>query len=149
MTGIFPASNRSPDPRAGVLVLCHQPTVRLRLREIFQGCALELYEAGSWREGAPRLMRHRPQVVICEAALPDAGWKDVLVHTASLQDPPRLIVFASHADDSLWSEVLNLGGYDVLSHPLVGDEVVRAVGLAWMNWVSERERRQKVGTRIR
>lgn len=44
------------------------------------------------------------------------------------------------ADESLWAEVLNLGGYDVLPTPLVEDEVTRVVWLAWQNWNNERER---------
>lgn len=131
----IPAANR-----AEVLAVCPRPEDRGRLREIFGGHAVRLREAVTWREGAEAFARHRPQVVICEAALPDADWKDVLGDTSSLRDAPRVIVISSQADECLWAEVLNLGGYDVLPTPLVEDEVVRVVGLAWHNWNNERER---------
>jgi hypothetical protein len=47
---------------------------------------------------------------------------------------------SNQADESLWAEVLNLGGYDVLPKPLVRDEVKRVVTLAWQNWKNERDR---------
>ena len=49
-------------------------------------------------------------------------------------------MISRQAHESLWAEVLNLAGYDVLPKPLVKDEVVRVVGLAWQNWNSERDR---------
>lgn len=126
--------------RAEVLAVCPRPEDRIRLHEIFREYHLALHEAVTWRDGAENLARHRPQVVICEARLPDADWKEVLDQTASLRDAPRLIVISSQADESLWAEVLNLGGYDVLPKPLVKDEVARVVGLAWQNWNNERQR---------
>ncbi len=124
----------------GVLVICPHASDRARLDEILRPCAVELYEAATWQGGREVLSRYRPQVVLCEALLPDANWKEVLEQTASLGDSPRLIVLSSQADESLWAEVLNLGGYDVLPKPPVRDEVARVVTLAWQNWRSERDR---------
>ncbi len=38
------------------------------------------------------------------------------------------------ADERLWSEVLNLGGYDVLLKPFEPGEVLRVVNSAWTCW---------------
>jgi FixJ family two-component response regulator len=51
-----------------------------------------------------------------------------------LERPPKLIVFTRHADDRLWAEVLNLGGFDVLDFPTGRAELFRAVSSAWRNW---------------
>jgi len=48
--------------------------------------------------------------------------------------PPLLVVTSRKADDTLWSEVLNLGGYDVLAQPYERAEVVRILSLAWLHW---------------
>jgi DNA-binding response OmpR family regulator len=48
--------------------------------------------------------------------------------------PPLLLVVSKHADENLWAEVLNLGGYDVLLKPFERAEVVRVVGMAWRYW---------------
>jgi DNA-binding response OmpR family regulator len=63
-------------------------------------------------------------VVICERSLPDGDWKDLLGKT------PRLIVTSRVADEALWAEVLNLGGYDVLAQPFDELEVRQVVALA-------------------
>jgi FixJ family two-component response regulator len=75
--------------------------------------------------------RMRPRVVVCERDLPDGSWKDILDMTMLLDSPPPLIVASRLADDYLWAEVLNLGGYDVLTKPLDESEVHRTVRLAW------------------
>lgn len=38
------------------------------------------------------------------------------------------------ADERLWAEVLNLGGYDVLPTPFEPDEVTRVCTGAWLAW---------------
>jgi hypothetical protein len=48
-----------------------------------------------------------------------------------------LIVTAKLADDRLWAEVLNLGGFDVLAQPFYRGEVTRAVGHACRSWNRE------------
>ncbi len=128
---------------AAVLLLCAHATNRRHLRKILDARGLKIYDALGWAEGAAAVARYRPQVIICEAILPDADWKDVLFQTALLRDAPKLIVISSYVDDSLGSEVLHFGGYDVLLKPLVEDEVVRVVGLAWQNWTNERDRRRE------
>lgn len=73
-------------------------------------------------------------VVVCEDSLPDGDWKSVLRFLGTAHGAPPLIVTARNADDRLWAEVLNLGGYDLLPRPLDYKEVVRAVGVAWLHW---------------
>jgi hypothetical protein len=45
------------------------------------------------------------------------------------------VVASRHADENLWGEVLNLGGYDVLIKPFDCSEVTRVVGMAWRHWL--------------
>jgi DNA-binding NtrC family response regulator len=70
-------------------------------------------------------------VVICERDLPDGDWHDIWEGIAPLAPHPTLIVTSLHADEHLWAEVLNLGGYDVLAKPFDAQEVCRIVGRAW------------------
>ena len=48
--------------------------------------------------------------------------------------PPNLIVFSRLADERLWAEVLNLGGFDVLMTPFEPEEVLRVDFAAWSRW---------------
>ncbi|MBZ5724693.1 MAG: response regulator [Acidobacteriia bacterium] len=77
------------------------------------------------------------RVIVCERDLPDGSWKDVLKIAGGLTNPPPVIVTSRLADDYLWAEVLNLGGYDVLAKPLDNREVRRTVSLAWDHWANQ------------
>jgi DNA-binding response OmpR family regulator len=77
------------------------------------------------------LQRHEISVVLCERDLMPGSWTDVLDHIQTLPVPPSLIVTSRLADDRLWSEVLNLSGWDVLGKPFVPNEVLRSVKLGW------------------
>jgi DNA-binding response OmpR family regulator len=80
------------------------------------------------------LAEHPTLVAICESDLPDGSWKDLLAHLADMNRPPLLIVTSRLADEVLWSEVLNLGGYNVLAKPLVETEVRHVLDNAWRRW---------------
>jgi DNA-binding response OmpR family regulator len=66
-------------------------------------------------------------VLICESNLSDGSWRDVLSGLAAEAAAPPLILVSRLADDHLWAEVLNLGGYDVLSKPFDAREVLWSV----------------------
>ena len=70
-------------------------------------------------------------VVLTEARLPGRrGWKNILYELQRAPAPPPLIVVDRLASEALWAEVLNLGGYDVLSKPLDATEVLHCVEAA-------------------
>lgn len=83
-------------------------------------------------ESAMDLLRCNPvPVVMTERDLPFGNWKDVLAAIQQLPQVPMLIVTARLADEYLWAEVLNLGGYDVLSQPFQVTELLWVFGNAW------------------
>jgi DNA-binding response OmpR family regulator len=72
-----------------------------------------------------------PGVVISEGRLSDGHcWKDLLLKLQKMEDPPPLIVADRLADERLWAEVLNLGGYDLLVIPFDAKEVLHVVNTA-------------------
>ena len=73
------------------------------------------------------------RVVVCEREMPDGSWKDILEIVCSLRPAPPSIVTSRLADERLWAEVLNLGGYDVLAKPLDQEELRRSLSLAWQH----------------
>jgi len=82
-------------------------------------------------------LRARPfRAVISENRFPDGHcWKDILVELQALITSPQLIVTDRLADEALWAEVLNLGGYDVLMKPFDSKEVVRTLDMASRFWL--------------
>jgi DNA-binding NtrC family response regulator len=113
------------------------------LQRMFDDAKWTLYKARTYREGMVELGRGRLHVTICECELPDGTWKDVISHLAPWSERPRLIVMSNHADERLWSEVLTMGGFDVLATPLKETEAAYAIGSAWLDWQHEHEHAQE------
>jgi hypothetical protein len=65
----------------------------------------------------------RFSIAICERDLPDGTWRDILDSVRMAPRQSLLIVASKLADDYLWAEVLNLGGFDVLARPFCDREV--------------------------
>ena len=68
--------------------------------------------------------------VVVSAHVPGWPWKQALADLRRMTQPPQLIVTSRLADDSLWAEVLNVGGYDVLAEPFDANEVERVIASA-------------------
>ncbi len=76
-------------------------------------------------------------VVVVERDLPDGNWKTLHNRLMQMPFPPTLIVTCQLADERLWGEVLNLGGFDVLAQPFYAREVLNSVNSACGHWDEE------------
>jgi DNA-binding NtrC family response regulator len=106
---------------------------------VFNEFPWEMRRAESCLDALVILHRDPPRVLICEQHLPDGTWRDILAMASAVECPPPVIVTSRLADDYLWAEVLNLGGYDVLAKPFDRQEVRRTVTLAWQQWSNRRD----------
>ena len=107
------------------------------LSRIYCGTPWQLQGAWTAKSGLDMLRRHRREiaVVICEHSLPDGDWKVVLAEMDKAAVRPSLIVSSRLADERLWSEVLNLGAFDLLlGTPFEPEEVLRVTESAWSAW---------------
>jgi DNA-binding response OmpR family regulator len=135
-------STASEKPSVYALAIGAQDPDQLKLAEIFGDRGWRLSQASTLGE-ARRFIDAAPVwVVISERDLPDGGWREVLEDLALRPEPPSLIVTSRLADESLWAEVLNMGGFDVLAQPLDNEEVTRVIGAAARHFESERRRVQ-------
>jgi DNA-binding response OmpR family regulator len=82
----------------------------------------------------PIVRQNRFSIIVSERDLSPGTWKEVLAAINELPTPPLLIVTSQLADERLWSEVLNLGGWDVLTKPFSVEEVRRVLNIAWLHW---------------
>lgn len=110
------------------------------LGHLFSHSNWQVHQARSCGEALEVLRRHLIPVVLCESEMPGWSWKDALAELGRRPEAPLLIVTSRLADDNLWAEVLNLGGYDVLMKPFDRLEVLRVISLAWLHWKQQRER---------
>jgi DNA-binding response OmpR family regulator len=111
---------------------------RAHLRRIFASSNWRLLEAANVEAVRAALSANAVGVVLCDSGLKEGCWKLLLNTLEELPRPPLLIVASRNADDALWSEVLNLGGYDVLPQPYESREVVRVLSHAWLHWKAGR-----------
>ena len=105
-------------------------TDRLLVHDVFRKFGWRLFEARDRRRAMRCLNLHPVHVVIAGASVPNWNWKKVLNDLRRFLHPPQLIVASRSADESLWSEALNIGAYDVLAQPLAREEVERVVAAA-------------------
>lgn len=104
-----------------------------RLEKILAHTRWSLEAASCLSDVLTRVQQHSSAVIISDATLSDGSWKDLLAHTLMQPAPPPVIVAAHHADDRLWMEVLNSGGYNVVGKPFQDQEVFRVISMAWLH----------------
>ncbi|HET8547096.1 MAG TPA: hypothetical protein VFL57_03790 [Bryobacteraceae bacterium] len=80
-----------------------------------------------------------PAVVISEPGIRDADWRLLLKVTQRLRQPPAFVLAAESHNPSLWAELLDLGGYDLLPAPRTPEAVRRVVASAASRWTRARE----------
>ena len=114
---------------------------RALLDNVFGGSDWKLRYTRTLAETQAALHRSPVEAVLSEGHLCDGySWRDVLHELQNTPNPPPLIVVDRLADERLWAEVLNLGGYDVLMKPFDARELFRAVSMACRFCENQRER---------
>jgi response regulator RpfG family c-di-GMP phosphodiesterase len=128
------------DHRVSALLIGEFQTDRLLVHDIFRLNSWRLFEARDRKHSLECLGKNAVQVVIAESDLPAWNWKRILSDLRRLAPAPQLVVTSRTADDYLWAEVLNVGGYDVLPQPLEREEVERVVASAHRHYDTQRRR---------
>lgn len=104
------------------------------LRRILGDAKWQVVGASTVQEAQALLLAHRVPLVICAAPLCEGPWNSWVAETCRLPGAPKLIVSSRLFCESVWTDALSLGCYDVLSWPYVASEVLRVVSLAWHRW---------------
>ena len=117
------------------------------LRRLLSGLPWVVSTAANCRQAVRELSLAKISVIFCESLLEDGTWKSVLAHIRGNAHPPLLIVTSRVADEHLWAEVLNLGGYDVLAKPFNAEEVhhVCTTASLWLVHLAEPRRTAAAG----
>jgi DNA-binding response OmpR family regulator len=104
------------------------------LSEVFSRADWQLYAAATCEEGLRLLERESIPVVICDRALKDGSWENLLDSIREMPAPPKLIVSTRFIDERIRTDVLKAGGFDVLTSPFDPRDVFATVSLAWHLW---------------
>jgi DNA-binding response OmpR family regulator len=136
-----------------ILLASHLPEDVDAIRHAFHASGLDwkLLAAADCREAWTVLHREEVDVVVAEADLPDPfAWRDLLDEIDNMGGGQPVIIASRRADEILWAEVLNLGGFDLLSKPFDPEELTRVIAMAaregrrWRRECDERRRRLQV-----
>ena len=120
------------------------PEERDFLQHLFGASGWQIQLAQTFQEVQAAVRKKGVGVLLSESQFSDGhSWKDLLGEIRRLEFPPRLIVTDRLADERLWAEVLNLGGYDLLLKPFDPEEVFRVVNSAWMSWKLNRAKSRR------
>lgn len=112
---------------------------RTSLINIFGRSTWMLQFTSTFRETLAAV-RASPGLVISEVRFSDGhSWNDLLCELQKMKCPPPLIVASRLVDEHLCAEVLNLGGYDLLTKPFDAKEVLHAVSTACRRTENEQE----------
>ncbi|HLK69395.1 MAG TPA: hypothetical protein VKU19_38455 [Bryobacteraceae bacterium] len=95
------------------------------LSQMVEGLPLVIDHAGTLHHARTMLRQTDFDAILTEAQLADGNWTDALHLARECPRELETIVTDPHADARLWSEVLNMGAYDVLAQPYYRPEVRR------------------------
>lgn len=115
-----PVKPQAPLPTLKLLSISPNAEDHETLRHIVTDFNCSVFPAETLYEALNKLASKRFAVILCEEILEDGTWKDILDQPGG----PPVVVTSRLADERLWCEVLNLGGYDVLAKPFSNREVL-------------------------
>lgn len=81
-------------------------------------------------EASSVLRREPVGLVLTDLSLPDGSWCDVVNRAGDLRPGTPVVVCARLADERLWTDVLDAGGFDVLAEPYQEPELRRVLDAA-------------------
>lgn len=95
-----------------------------------QDDCLHVISVHSYREAVITMARQHVALLLCDEALVDGSWKDLLGQMAMMPEPPRLVLLVSAANPTVLAEALDLGAYDALSKPLGASDLRQLIARA-------------------
>ena len=126
--------------RISVVAVLPDPEDRKSLSGIISHSNWKLLFAETYEEVCAALKTADAGPIVTDCCLPGGfGWRDLLQLATAVENGPPIIVTGRLADERLWAEVLNEGGYDVLMKPFEREEVLRSISYAWRSWSDRRE----------
>jgi len=137
------AAETETDGVISILLMGFTGGAREALHDFLKSPRWHLREASTYTQALSLLDARPCGVFICDSGSENAIWRSVLAELEHRPHPPNLIVASRLADERLWAEVLNLGGYDVLAQPFERTEVQRVAAMAWMSWQRQAGVRQR------
>ena len=123
----------------GTILLVHPSEQdRTTLQTILEKSRWNVAEVEDCGEARTYLKQNRVHMVFYNCDEAGADWRDFARQITGLSPAPLFIAASRLADENLWAETLDLGGYDLLASPLDCGEARRTIYSAWQSCESQR-----------
>ena len=117
----------APRYRIPVVVLTTNPADPAALMGLAERAGWTLTLSTHLAGAVATLLRHPGAVILCDRDLACIGWREA-VHALSIYSPEsRFVILSPETDDRFWLEVIERGGYDVLTRPIHDNRAILAV----------------------
>ena len=111
-----------------LVILCSDADVLLFKRAAAQRTNWNLAAAHNWDEAAPLLASGQFAVIVYDRDLPNRDWRQTVRNLTSFS--PCVLLASKGIDASLWQEVVQCGGHDVLAKPVEERGVLKTIDQA-------------------
>jgi DNA-binding response OmpR family regulator len=124
----------SVKPTGNILSVSADCDDHAALRGSLSGTPCELITADTCQAAVQMLNDSGISIVVCDTNLRDGTWRDILNSAPNA----TLVVSSKCPDEHLWAEVLNLGGFDVITKPFDKRELHHVLQTAYLVTKTER-----------
>jgi|GEM_PF-4875385 len=118
------------------LVLSPKPEHAAVLNGMLSNFEIRVAFVSTLSEARSRLARESFGVVLSEAVLDDADWREVVQAVKDCQFGAQVLVTKKGADSRFFAETLEAGAYDVITQPFRQAEVQRLFLSAYLKYES-------------
>jgi DNA-binding NtrC family response regulator len=118
----------------GILAITHSDSVRATVARIADRPNWHLSLCGTCDEALGLLATLQFPIVLYDRELDGLDWRNAIQCLAKAAPSTCILLASPVVDDYLWQEVVQHGGYDVLTKPLKEDAVVHAIDQALLYW---------------
>jgi DNA-binding NtrC family response regulator len=101
--------------------------MHVRIRRLLASIGVDVDLIGHAVELSHLVRQKTYQVALVPASLADSGWWSLWGELSLLHPRPAVLVYAHTANFQLWSDVLEVGGYDLIPDPFTDEELQEAV----------------------
>lgn len=127
-SGYHNRQNREP---VSILALMPDNSDRTAILQISERARWKLLVGDTLESAIDLLSNQEFAVILCDRDLPDLDWRDAIGTLAAKAPAASVILSSSVNDDYLWQEVIQCGGYDVLTKPFQEERVVKTISFAF------------------
>ena len=122
-----------------VLIASGKQEDQRTIQDLFRGSRWRAVPVTGWRDALDLITGASIPVVLCDRDLPGPEWQQGITALHRSGACPAVILLSGVADPYLWDELVQAGGFDVLTRPFRRDETLAMIEFAYTHWKTERQ----------